>query len=87
MAAQAQGFVLGVYHDFVVRHMLGDILGHMVTLEAYVDSKILLNVFGKECTKTEQRLQIGIFLCDKATKKWNFPSLDISRDPKRSLTI
>lgn len=61
MAAEVQGLVLGFDYAFVIRQLLFEILGRKICLEAFVDSKTLFNVVGKDGATTDRRIQIDIY--------------------------
>lgn len=48
MAAKAHGLVLGFDFSVVVQHLLSELLGRKVSLEAFVDRKTLFNVILKD---------------------------------------
>lgn len=60
MTAEVQVLVIGFDYLYIVRHILREIIDRLVDVEAYKDSRTLLNTLLKDGRNTERRLQIYI---------------------------
>ena len=58
MAAELLGLVYGFDNAYLLQHMLTEILGYTVPVDAYADSKIVFDIIAKRGPTLEKRLQI-----------------------------
>ena len=60
MAAEIQALVLGFDYAYVIQHLVEEIIGRTIKLEAMIDSKTVFNVVAKDGQTAEKRLQIDV---------------------------
>lgn len=60
LASEIHSLVLGFDVAYVVQHMLNEIIGRKLKIEAYVDSRSTFDIVAKQGKTVEKRLQIDI---------------------------
>ena len=58
MAAELLALVFGFDHAFVVQYLVKELLGRLIPIDIYIDSRTAFNCVGKDANTTEKRLQI-----------------------------
>lgn len=60
MAAEVHARVLGFDYIFIIQHLHEELLGRSIKVEAYTDSRTIINTVVKDGNTTDRRLKIDI---------------------------
>ena len=89
MAAELLSLVTGFDQAYTVRHIMEEILGRKLDLDAYVDSRTTFNCVAKSASTLEKRLQIDVASLREAYTRGeikNFGWVPGSMNPADGLT-
>lgn len=75
MASEVQALVLSIDQAFEIRHLTEEILGCKVELHAFIDSKTIFYIIGKDSQTHERRIPIDICALQESYAKVELTTL------------